>query len=154
MPSPYGKPYSKPYPTSQPRGETRKGRLPDRMPKQEPEKARYTVLGKKATSYEWNVAQALDAIGMGYDFQVSYWGGRSLAGGMVLDFLLYTAPLPTPVWVNGDIWHRGQRKTVDDYQAAQLDYLFKGQLNPPIAWWGVDSSTPEAAMAAVKRDVG
>ena len=68
--------------------------------------ARLSVLGKKATILEFNVALALDFYGINYIFQVSYFGGRTVAGGQVLDFLVFN-PMPTPVEVLGGHWHVG-----------------------------------------------
>src|SRR5512145_3073504 len=110
---PYGNPYSAQAAVKLPRAQEPK--------KAKPEPVRYSVRGKRATSYEANVAAALDKFGISYLFQVDYWGGRTLAGGMVLDFLAFTVPLPTPIFVNGDYFHQGQRKAVDLFQAAQLD---------------------------------
>jgi hypothetical protein len=121
--------------------------------KAKPEPVRYSVRGKRATSYEANVALALDKFGIEYLFQVDYWGGRSLAGGMVLDFLVFTDPLPTPLYIQGGYWHQGQRKTIDSFQAAELGHLFHGQLRPALFWYDQDTETPEAAERAVKRDI-
>ena len=65
----------------------------------------FTVQGKDATSYEYNVAYALDKLELPYMFQFIFLGGKAVRGGMVVDFLVLTDPLSTPVWVNGGFWH-------------------------------------------------
>jgi hypothetical protein len=110
------------------------------------------VRGKRATSYEYNFASALDRYELGYLFQVSYWGGRSMRGGLVLDFLVFTQPLYTPVWVNGDYWHRGGRAQEDFLQQALLDAFSQGQLAPAKTYWGKDCDSYEAAVATVRKD--
>ena len=114
---------------------------------------RYEVHGKRASLYEWRVAQVLDQLEIDYIFQVDYLGGRSLRGGLVLDFVVFTAPLPTPVWVHGEYWHGGKQRTIDIYQQVTLDFMLRGQLNPAVVLWGKDLQTDEQARATVKREM-
>lgn len=111
----------------------------------------YSVHGQRATSYEWNVAWALDRVGLEYLFQVDYLGGRRLRGGMVVDFLVYTKPLSTPLWVNGDYWHTGRTKAEDELKKAKLYSQVHGECNYPITFWGKDCETKEVALSSVKR---
>ncbi len=111
-----------------------------------------TVHGTHASSNEYYTAQALDRVELPYVFQVSYLGGRRLSGGMVLDFLVLTDPLPTPLWVNGDYWHKGPQVVIDFYQRALLDMLLGGQMAQAVVLWGGDTDTPEHALASVKRE--
>lgn len=116
-----------------------------------PKNQRYQVRGKRASSYEYNVAQALDYYRLDYLFQVSYWGGRALAGGIVLDFLIFTVPLSTPLWVNGDYWHQANNAQLESYQRALLQTF--GNTAQPVILWGQDSDTVEAAKASIKKKV-
>ena len=111
----------------------------------------YLVKEQKATLYEFNVALALDKLGLEYDFQYSFFGGRSLRGGMVVDFLVYTSPLPTPCWVHGEYWHRGRQATIDKFNAAVLTQVQRGRLAEPVILWGHEIETKEAAMSAVRK---
>lgn len=111
----------------------------------------YLVEGKKATSYEWNVAQALDTVGLEYIFQMSYFGGRQLRGGIVLDFLVFTAPLATPLWVHGEYWHMGKQRTIDEMQRATMFLFMAGEATMGQVIWGEECKTPEDALVAVKR---
>lgn len=112
-----------------------------------------TVRGKHASSYEYNFAAALDSFGMGYLFQVDYMGGRKLLGGLVLDFLVFTRPLPTPVWINGEYWHQGGRTNVDFLQQTALLQLFGGRIAPAKIYWGKDVGTYDDARRTVRRDI-
>ena len=114
----------------------------------------YTVEGKKATSYEWNVAQALEKIGLEYIFQMSYFGGRNLRGGIVLDFLVFTKPLPTPLWVHGEYWHMGKQRTIDQMQRATMFLFMAGEAAMGVVLWGEDVKTEDLALSAVKRLFG
>lgn len=115
------------------------------------DRPRYIVAGKKASSYEWNVAKALDSLGLEYAFQVDVLGGRSLPGGFVLDYVVYTAPLHTPVYVNGDYWHRDPQR---DYMQQLTLSQYAGTLNPSVTFWGADCDTQEAALQSVKGAFG
>jgi hypothetical protein len=105
----------------------------------------YVVAGKNASSYEYNVAKALDRIPIEYDFQVDLFGGKQVRGGKVLDFLVDTKPLPTPLFVNGEYWHRDNQ--------TELLYLvairgIKGWAEPVI-FWKKDCDTEEIAWSRV-----
>ena len=111
----------------------------------------YEVKGKDASSYEYNFAMALDYYKLEFLFQVSYWGGRRFRGGMVLDFLVFTVPVPTPVWVNSDYWHSGRQKEVDFLQQILLSSVFRGRLRKALVLWGKDVGTYEDAKSTVRR---
>jgi len=113
----------------------------------------FTVHGQKASSYEWNVAWALEQAGLEYIFQVDYLGGRRLMGGLVVDFLVKTAPLSTPLWVNGDYWHTGKQATEDEMKKAMLYSMTSHECNKAVTFWGKDCSTKEAALSSVKREL-
>jgi hypothetical protein len=64
------------------------------------------VQGKKASSYEVYVADALDTLGLNYTFQKAVGGGRGRRGGQMLDFVVWSA-LTWVIDVRGGWWHRG-----------------------------------------------
>jgi hypothetical protein len=105
----------------------------------------------KASSNEYYVALALKQLGLQFQFQLSVAGGRSLAFGIVLDFLVETAPLPTPVWVHGEYWHMGDRRAKDLRQQDIVREYMKGSILEPVELWGAETSTEERALAAVRR---
>jgi hypothetical protein len=105
----------------------------------------------KASKNEWNVAQALETVGLEFKFQLSVAGGRSLAFGIVLDFLVETVPLPTPVWVHGEYWHQGDRRARDlRHQDIVREYM-QGGILEPVEIWGDESDTAPRALAAVRQ---
>lgn len=115
---------------------------------------KYFVEGKKATSYEYFVSKAFDKIGLEYIFQMSYFGGRSLRGGIVLDFLVFTKPLPTPTWVHGEYWHMGKQRTIDLMQQATMFLFMAGEAAMGKVLWGEDVKTEDLALNTVKREFG
>ena len=119
----------------------------------DPEGGGYLVAGKSATSYEYNIAYGLYVSRLEFLFQVSYWGGRNFRGGLVLDFLVYTAPLPTPVWVNGGYWHGQKREKQDAMQQQRLWIELAGIVNRPVIFWDDDCNTLDAAVSAVRREL-
>jgi len=114
----------------------------------------YYVQDRKASLYEYNFAWALDKRGLDYAFQFDILGGRLLKGGMVIDFLVFTVPLSTPVWIHGEYWHMGKQAMIDKYQKAILDYVMAGEVRPAKIYWGVDVATKDLALAKVRRDFG
>jgi hypothetical protein len=105
----------------------------------------------KATSNEYYVAKALEILGFEFHFQVSIAGGRSLAFGIVLDFLVETAPLPTPLWVHGEHWHMGERRAKDLRQQDIVKEYMSGSVLEPEEIWGSESDSEQRALAAVRR---
>ena len=108
---------------------------------------------KKATSNEFYVAAALKSVGLEFQFQLSISGGRQMSGGIVLDFLVLTTPLPTPVWVHGEHWHQGNRRANDIKAMQTVETVMAGQSNPGVEIWGSESSDAELAMNAVRRKI-
>jgi hypothetical protein len=109
------------------------------------------VRGYPASLNEYNVSIALDRLRLDYHFQVMLNGGRERRGGVVLDFLVFTAPKPTPVQVHGEYWHTGSHAAED---------LLKEQVlreNPewfePVTIWGKESNTVEDALCALRREL-
>jgi hypothetical protein len=112
---------------------------------------RYSIQGKRASSNEYWVGLALDELVLGYIFQLSIMGGRSVAFGMVLDFMVETVPIPTPLWVQGDYWHQGAQRQTDLRQQAVVEAYGAGQINQPVEIWGNESDTYEKALRAVRK---
>lgn len=100
---------------------------------------------------EWRVAMALNKMRIEYDYQYSLGGGKRYAGGQVIDFMVYTAPLPTPIYVQGDYWHRGAKSTSDSYKQAQVIRIFHGQVNLPLLIWEHEIPNVDAAFALLRR---
>lgn len=112
---------------------------------------RYKLKGNKtASSYEYNFGMALEKYGIDYLFQVSYWGGHNIVGGLVLDFLVFTTPLWTPVFINGEYAHRTGKRDRDFLQQALLSSQFPN-LAEVLELWGEDTATYELALVAVRK---
>ena len=70
--------------------------------------------GKQASSAEFKVLKTLVQLGWTPSFQVSKFGGRSLAGGQMLDILLGQHTPPVYIDVRGRYWHGGAEATAND----------------------------------------
>ena len=113
-----------------------------------PKGAVYEIQGQSATSYEWNVARAFDKLGLAYMFQFQILGGRTRRGGIILDFLVFTVPLSTPCWVQGEYWHSDELSTSDKLEQAIVSQM--SDFAPAVILWGQQVKTEEDALQAVK----
>ncbi len=111
----------------------------------------YTIKGSKATDIEWRVAVVLERLGLNFIFQYSLQGGRTARGGIVLDFLVLTDPLSTPLDIRGNYWHRPQQRLDDDLGLAIA--MSRGRFAEPVILYGSQLQTIEAAYAVVKREL-
>jgi hypothetical protein len=114
----------------------------------------YVNATKVGSKPEWYVAIAIDRLGWDFEAQVSYFGGRKVAGGMVLDYLVYTLPDPTPIFVQGEHWHSGSRQELDALQLANLRRFFSNRIRDPILLEERTINTPERAYNTCKREIG
>lgn len=105
----------------------------------------------KASLNEYNVALALEELGFTFTFQLSVAGGRSLSFGIVLDFLVDTAPLPTPLWVHGEYWHRGAQRKKDLRAQEIVNQYMAGSVLEPVEIWGDESESKSQAVQALRR---
>lgn len=113
------------------------------------------VNGKKVGSKpEWYAALALARLGWNFRVQVSYFGGRTIRGGMVLDILVGTLPKPTPVFIQGTYWHSGARGEVDALQIANLRRQFANIIRNPVLVAEKDILTKETAYQTFKEEFG
>ncbi len=115
-------------------------------------RGKYIVRGIRATSYEYNFAMALERYELEYQFQVSFMGGRRLLGGIVIDFIVFTVPLPTPVYIDEQYWHKGGRSEIDWLQRVLVHYYMRNALAPVLVLYREDVETIDAAIAAVRRE--
>lgn len=109
----------------------------------------YQIQGKAATDIEYNVALALDRLGWRYDFQVPFGGGRRRPGGTVVDFIVHTIPLPTPLYVHGEYWHRGEE--------SELDRILIGKkrgFRLPVIIYGKEAANVEQARQTLIKKLG
>lgn len=117
----------------------------------EAEQPPFYVRGMKAASKEeyW-VSLALEKIealtGWGWDYQVSVYGGRRLAGGKVVDFLIYTPGRYTALSPMGRYWHTGAREDCDE-----MAYVSRRRGWNLIAWFTDETPTKESVYAFLKN---
>jgi hypothetical protein len=102
---------------------------------------------------EWRVALALDKLGIRYDFQRSIGGGRSLRGGQVIDFWIYTAPKPTPCFVQGAYWHKAKTESEDTMKQYKVQHMYAGRVMPNLLLQEKDLSSVEAAVRTLRREL-
>jgi hypothetical protein len=112
-----------------------------------------TIQGSKATDIEWRVGKALDILDIPFIFQYEMFGGRTIRGGLVVDFLAITAPLSTPIDVRGDYWHGPSKKTEDDLEIALMRHYNRGQIAEPVILWGSELQSDEQALSTVRREL-
>lgn len=99
---------------------------------------------------EWYVAQALDRLRMEYIFQYQIFGGTSLRGGQVIDFVVFTATGSLPVPVNGAYWHNFRNDPELMFTLAEAERYFKRK---PVVLEEEETSTRDKAYEAVVSKV-
>jgi hypothetical protein len=117
----------------------------------------FFIQGISASSREWIVYQALRAVGWpeeDIEFQVGFLGGRHFKGGIIVDFVLNTQPLPTPIFVHGDYWHQGLAAAEDMLEVYRLMDHMAGRINLPVILYGMDISSFERARWAIVDKLG
>ncbi len=113
----------------------------------------FTILGKPAgSSIEWNVAMALDKLKVTYSYQYRVFGGRTLKGGTVIDFMVHTVPLDTPLYVQGDYWHGSAKKReLDQWMMRRIRAALYYKCGEPVEIWEHDALTIDMAMTNLRR---
>jgi len=106
-----------------------------------------------ASKEEGFVASALKRFGWDFVYQQPFFGGRQIAGGFVVDFLVITAPLPTPVWVQGEYWHSGAQAERDKLNQALLRSKIKGYA-PAVDLWGENLSDQDETDQTILKVFG
>ncbi len=75
-----------------------------------------TVQSLPASLPELSIARELERMGLAYEFQTSFMGGRMVAGGLVADFYLPNYSLI--ISVLGEYFHYGLQRTASDVLQA------------------------------------
>jgi hypothetical protein len=121
-------------------------------PLQNPEDPIGLVQGKMPDSRpEWWISQALDRYKIDYIFQYEIFGGHQ-RGGLILDWLVLTAPLSTPLEYDGGHWHEGELGSEDRMRTIIIDRHFGQQANPLKVFYGKDIQSREEAFAKIRRE--
>lgn len=105
------------------------------------------------STYEANVADALEALGWQYWYQYEVAGGRERRGGIIVDFIVWTRPAATPIWVNGRYWH-ARREEQDRLQQARLKQLARFPTRDPLTMWDENCMTFDDAYAFLLSKIG
>lgn len=100
---------------------------------------------------EWRVALALERLGFQYEFQKSISGGRRVRGGQVIDFWIYTAPYPTPCFIQGEYWHNRKTEAEDILKQERVQRVFKGQVMENLVIPERELSSVNAAYSLLRR---
>jgi hypothetical protein len=101
---------------------------------------------------EYWCALALYKLKLDFVFQKHVMGGRSGRGGQVVDFWVYTAPLPTPIYIQGDYWHYANgRGYQSQLNIAKLKAYYGASIAEPVEILTSTTPTPEAMYLVVKR---
>jgi hypothetical protein len=112
-----------------------------------------TIQGIQAGSTEeWRVAQALGKFDIRFIYQYEIYDA-SVRGGIVLDFLVLTVPISTPLEVYGEYWHRGDLSSKDRMRGVIIDDYFRGQALPLLVFYGADLQDQEMADAKVRSEI-
>ena len=106
---------------------------------------KYLVKGIVVDSLnEANVAMALDRLEFDYAYQYDF-GIRGVAGSQIIDFLVYTLPRPTPLFVHGEYWHTGGFAIEETIKMEQIKSTMRGTWADPKVIWGDQCETVDDA---------
>jgi hypothetical protein len=106
---------------------------------------KYLVKGIEVDSLqEANVAMALDRLELDYAYQYDF-GIRGVAGSQIIDFLVYTLPRPTPLFVHGEYWHTGSFAIEETIKMEQIKSIMRGTWADPKVIWGDQCETVDDA---------
>ena len=125
-----------------------------RIPKKEPFPEVQRIQGIMPDSKEeyW-VALALYRLHLDFEFQYQLFGGRKYKGGQVIDFWVFTVPLPTPIFVQGWYFHyaTAQKEAQTRLNLMYLKSRLMGKANEPVEILDIEIPTPEDAYCVTKR---
>lgn len=107
------------------------------------------VQGQTATLPEYNFAQALDRLNLPYQFQYQL-GIPGTRGSVRLDFVVYTVPMPTPVFVQGTHWHTGEYASETQLDLERARSMTKTWAAVPVEFWEDDLQTVDDAIKAIR----
>lgn len=103
---------------------------------------------------EYWCALALYRLKLDFVFQKRVMGGRSGRGGQVVDFWVYTAPKPTPVYIQGDYWHYANgRGYISKLNIAKLKSYYGTSIMEPVEILTSTTPTPDAMYQVVRREL-
>ena len=101
---------------------------------------------------EWRVAKALWRFEIPFIYQFEIFDS-SVRGGIVLDFLVQTRPLSTPLEVYAKYWHRGERSSEERLRDVIVEDYFRGKSLPLLIWFAADLQDQDMADAKVRSSI-
>lgn len=123
-------------------------------PKHEPFPEVQPIQGMMPDSKEeyW-VALALYRLNLDFEFQYQLFGGRKYKGGQVVDFWVFTVPLPTPIFVQGWYFHyaTAEKEAQSKLNLMYLESRLRGKAMKPVEIIDIEIPTPEDAYIDVRR---
>lgn len=122
--------------------------------KDERDEPPFFIRGQQAGSKdEYWVSLALERIeeetGWGWSYQVPVYGGRTRAGGNVVDFLIYTPGRWTILDPMGRYWHTGARE-----DQSQMQNVARRKNWKLIAWFTDETPTRERVYSFLRDELG
>ena len=109
------------------------------------------INGRPAASMEeYRVAKALWKLGRDFIYQFPLFGGTSVRGGYVLDFLVDPDGVIVPLEVQGERWHSGQFASGEQLRKAMIESYLDAEIKYV---WEPDLQSDEAALEAVKKAI-
>ena len=116
----------------------------------EPDEVIGLIQGKVPDSInEWYVSRALDKLQVEYIYQYSIYGGTSLRGGIVVDFVVYN-PKAQPVEIQGGYWH-SERMAPEDRLSFAAEQQYFG--NYPILLKEEETDSLQNALSICKKKI-
>jgi hypothetical protein len=102
---------------------------------------------------EFFVGKALTTMKLEYAYQY-FLGGAGIRGSQIIDFLVYTAPKPTPLFVHGAYWHGGTYAQETALKEADLNARMRGTWADSVIIWEHECETEDTAANAVRQKLG
>lgn len=116
--------------------------------------SKVTVHGKPVDSInEYYVALALDKLKLDYNYQY-FIGAINVRGSQSVDFLVKTAPKPTPLFVHGRYWHSQYNTEEDVFKLAEVNRIMRGTWAESIIIWEEECETENDAFKIVNEYFG
>jgi hypothetical protein len=112
------------------------------------------VQNKRASDLEYNTAIALTSLGWDFVFQVPFFGGRNVSNGFVVDFIVGTVPLPTPLSIEGAYWHTNQQREEDKLIEDLFNSVLSSQYAQLVRFEEDDCKTVQLARISVLKEFG
>lgn len=102
---------------------------------------------------EANVAKALDRLNIDYAYQY-YFGELGIRGSQIIDFLLYTVPKPTPLFVHGEYWHAGVKAIEEVLKQSSINMKMRGTWADVVIIWEHECETEDQAFNSLREKLG